>query len=50
MGEMITQRKTAFISVLRNQAAFCRTVSISFSQEMMRFQVGMLWDAKFLSI
>jgi hypothetical protein len=29
----------------RQLGGICRTVSISFSQEIMRFQVGMLWDA-----
>jgi hypothetical protein len=28
------------------RATFCRRVSIPFSQDRIRFQVGMLWDAK----
>ena len=47
-GEIITQRQPLFYEVFTNQAAFCRKLSISFSQAIMWFQVGMLWDANFL--
>jgi len=30
----------------RVQAALCRSVSISLSQDIIWFQLGMLWDAK----
>ncbi len=41
---------TRFFGVLKHfrpQAATVRSVSISFSQEIIWFQLGMLWDAKF---
>src|SRR5690242_3841782 len=46
VGEMISQCRIAFYKHVARQAALCRTFSISFNQEMMRFQVGILWDAK----
>ena len=45
MGDMITQKEGSALRGFRSQAAFSRRLSICFSQEMMRFQLGMLWDA-----
>lgn len=45
-----TARKTVFTKSSRYQPAFRRIVSISFNQDMTRFQVEMLWDAKLATI
>ena len=48
MGEMIPARDGRFYEVYRQLEAFVRSVSISFSHDIIRFQVGMLWDANLI--